>query len=99
MGSTSEDSRRKLFTKLKLLPLPSLHIFSLLRFVAKNKEFFITHKETHNYDTRQSTDLHFPSVSLKKVQTGVHYVGVKIYNSLLNYIKTEINTIKNLNSF
>ena len=49
---------------------------------------------TNNYDTRQATDLHFPLVSLKKFQTGVHYMGVKIYNSLPNYITKEINTIK-----
>ena len=94
MGCRSKDSRRKLFIKLKILPLPSLYIFSLLRCVTKNKKFFITNTEIHNYDTRQGTDFHFPLVSLKKFQTRVHYMGVKIYNSLPNYIKKEINTIK-----
>jgi hypothetical protein len=39
MGSRSKDSCRKFFTSLEILPLPSLYIFSLLRFVIKNKEF------------------------------------------------------------
>jgi hypothetical protein len=42
MGSRSKDSCRKLFTSLKILPLPSLYIFFLLRFVIKNKELFST---------------------------------------------------------
>jgi hypothetical protein len=51
MGSRTKDSCRKLFTKLEILPLPSLYIFSLLRFVIKNKEFLTTNKEPHNYGT------------------------------------------------
>jgi hypothetical protein len=81
-GSRTKDSYRKLFTKLEILPLPSFYIFSLLRFVIKNKELFITNEETRSYGTRQCTDLHYPSVKLKKFQTGVYYMGVKLYNSL-----------------
>jgi hypothetical protein len=40
------------------------------------------------------TDLHYSSVKLKKFQTGVDYMGVKIYNSLPTYIKNEINNAK-----
>src|SRR5215510_15822409 len=94
MGSRSRDSSRKLFTKLEIRPLPSLYIFSLLRFVIKNKEFFSPNKEFHNYGTRQYTDLHYPSACLKKFQTGVHYMGVKLYNSLPSYTKAEINNTK-----
>jgi hypothetical protein len=86
-GSRSKDSCRKLFTSLEILPLPSLYIFSLLRFVIKNKEFFTTNNETHNYGTRQHLNIHYPSANLKKFQTGVHYRSVKIYNSLPIYIK------------
>jgi hypothetical protein len=93
-GSRTKDSCRRLFTKLEILPLPSLYIFSLLRFVIKNKEFFTTNEETHIYGTGQCTDVHYLSVKLKKFQTGVHYMGVKLYNSLPTYIKTEINNAK-----
>jgi hypothetical protein len=93
-GNRSKDSCRKLFTKLEIIPLPSLYIFSLLRFVIKNKELFIANVETHSYGNRNCTDLHCPSVKLKKFQTGVHYMGVKIYNSLPTYIKNEINNAK-----
>jgi hypothetical protein len=93
-GSRSKDSCRKLFTSLEILPLLSLYMFSLLRFVIKNKELFTTNNETHNYGTRQNLDFHYPSANLKKFQTGVHYMSVKIYNSLPIYIKNEINITK-----
>jgi hypothetical protein len=82
-GSRTNDLCKKLFTKLEILPLPSLYIFSLLRFVIKNKELFITNEETRSYGTRQCTDLHYPSVKLKKFQTGVHYMGVNYTTACL----------------
>jgi hypothetical protein len=86
-GSRNKDSCRKLFTSLEILPLPPLYIFSLLRFVIKNKKLFTTNNETHNYGTRQHLDFHYPLANLKKFQTGVHYMSVKIYNSFPIYIK------------
>jgi len=79
---------------LEILPLPSLHIFSLLRFVIKNKEPFATNNETHKYGTWQQLDFHYSSANLKKFQTGVHYMSVKIYSSLPIYIKNELNNTK-----
>jgi hypothetical protein len=90
----SKDSCRKLFTSLEILPIPSLYIFSLLRFVIKNKELFTTNVETHDYGTRQHLGFHYPLTNLKKFQTGVHYMSVKIYKI---YIKNDINNTKNLN--
>jgi len=42
MGYRIRDSCRKLFIKLKILPLPSLYILSILLFVIENKELFAT---------------------------------------------------------
>jgi hypothetical protein len=95
-GRRSRDSCRKLFTSLKILPFPSLYIFSLLRFVIKNKELFTTNNETHKFGTRQHLNFHYPSANLKTYQTGVFYMGIKIYNSLSTYIKHEFN---NTNKF
>jgi hypothetical protein len=54
----------------------------------------LQNEETYSYGTQQCTDLHYPSVKLKKFQTGVHYMGIKLYNSLPTYIKTEISNAK-----
>jgi len=57
-----------------------------------------TNNDTHNYGTRQHLDFHYPSANLKKFQTVVHYMSVKIYNSLPIYIKNEINNRKKFES-
>ena len=53
-GKRSRDSCRKLFSHLKILPLPSLYIFSILRFVMKNRELFTTNNEIHHHGTPQT---------------------------------------------
>jgi len=87
-GSGSRDSCRTLFICLKILPLPSLYIFLFLRFVIKNKDLFTINNEIHKIDTR-----HLPSVRLKKFQTGIFYMGIKIYNSIPLHIKEESSNI------
>jgi len=50
-GSRNRDSCSKLFTSMEILPLPSLYIFLLLRFVMKNKDLFTTNNKFHNLCT------------------------------------------------
>jgi hypothetical protein len=90
-GSRSRESCRKWFKHYNILTLPSLYILSILRFVIKNKETFITNNEIHEHDTRQVNNLHFPLATLKKFQSGAYYMGIKIYNNLPDYIKQEFN--------
>jgi hypothetical protein len=92
-GSRSRDSCRKLFDKFNILPLPSLYIFSILRFVMKNRELFTTNNETHEHDSRPGHNFHFPPANLKKYQSGVFYMGIKLYSSLPSHIKRESNNI------
>jgi len=41
------NSCRQLFKQLQILPLPSQYIFSLLVFVNKNRELFLSNSEIH----------------------------------------------------
>ena len=91
MGCKSRDSCRELFINLKILPLPSQYILCLLQFVIKNKNLFTTNNEIHTLCTRQHHNLQQPSADLTKYQMGVFYMGIKIYNSLLSYMKNEFN--------
>ena len=94
-GSRSGDSCRKLFGHLNIIPLPSLYILSILRFVMKNKDLFTINNEIHQHGTRQTNNFHFPPAELKKYQSGVFYMGVKLYNSIVPYMKVEFdNTTK-----
>ena len=98
MGCRSRNSCRKLFIRLKILTLPSLYILSLLLVVIKNKELFTTNNEIHLHKvhkelfttdneihsicTRQHLNFHQPSANLTKYQTGMYYMGLKIFNTL-----------------
>lgn len=97
-GSRSRDSCKKLFISQKILSLPFLYIFSLLRFVMKNRELFTTNNEIHRIETRQHSHFHQPSAKLKKYQTGVFYMGINIYNSLPTYIINESSNTKKFES-
>lgn len=98
MGCRSRDSCRKLFIKLKILPLSSFYVLSLLCFVVNNKELFTKNNESHDICTRQHLDLYQPSATLSKYQKGVHYMGIKIFNTLPVHIKQESNNPKKFDS-
>ena len=48
MGSRSRDSCRELIKHLRILPLQSQYIFSLLIFIADNKNLFHVNSEIHS---------------------------------------------------
>jgi len=49
-----EDSCFHLFKNLKILPFKSQYIFSLLLFVAKNRDLYESNSAIHNINTRFS---------------------------------------------
>jgi hypothetical protein len=52
-GSKNRDSCRDLFKNLKILPLHSQYILSLLLFVVGNKSMYNLNSDFHNINTRQ----------------------------------------------
>jgi len=93
-GCRNTHSCRKLFINLKILPLPSQYILSLLLFMLRNKYQFLVNSEIHHSDTRQRLNFHQPSVNVTKCQQGVYYLGVKVFNMLPSYIKIEFDNPK-----
>ena len=75
-GSRSAVSCRSLFINLKILPLPSLYIFSLLRFVITNEDLFSTNIDIHKIQTRHCHDLHIPPTNSRQYQTAVFYMCI-----------------------
>jgi len=82
MGCGYGESCRKLFVELKILPLASKYIFSLLLFVVKNRNHFTSNSVIYDSNTRHRNDLHLPQATLTMYQKGVYYSGVKVFNSL-----------------
>ena len=93
-GCRSRDSCRKLFSNLEILPLPSQYILSLLLFTVRNKNHFQVNSEIYHIDTRQHANFHQPSVNITKYQKAAYCLGVKVYNMLPSYIKTEYDNPK-----
>jgi hypothetical protein len=60
----------------------------------RNKNHFLVNSEIHHIDTRQQANFHQPSVNLAKYQKEVYYLGVKVFNMLPSYIKTEFENPK-----
>ena len=71
MNAKNRDSFFQLFKKLKILPLKSQYIFSLLFFVAKNRDLNELNSEIHNINTRFSFALHTAIGKLTTFQKGL----------------------------
>jgi hypothetical protein len=82
MGLKKYDSCRNSFEEMKILPLCSQYIYSLMQYVVNNTHSFIRNTEVHDIGTRQNINLFPPNISLTRVQKGFYYSGIKIYNHL-----------------
>jgi hypothetical protein len=72
MGCRKEASCSNLFRKLKILPLMSQYILSLMMLIIKNKNQFMVNSEVHSINTRQHTNLHQPTTNLAGYQQGIY---------------------------
>jgi hypothetical protein len=88
----SRESCRELFVKLKILPLCSQYIFSLISFVAKNNNLYLSNSEIHVINTRH-TNFHYPSCNLTIFQRGAYCSGVKVFNKLPSNIQEQVHDI------
>jgi hypothetical protein len=87
VGAGSRDSCRRIFSLLKILPLPSQYMYSFVMFVVNNMELFIENSEMYKVVTRNSSNLHLRLSNLTVFQKGPQYLGIKVYNSLPSNIK------------
>jgi len=87
MGCGHRESCRKLFVELKILPLASQYIVSLLLFVVNNRNYFTPNSIFYESNTRHRNDLHSPLATLAMYQKGVYYSGIKVFNGLPRALK------------
>jgi hypothetical protein len=63
----------------------------------KNMDIFITNFDIHSIHTRQGLDLHYPAYKLTKVQKGVSFTGIRIFDNLpysLKILSNDVNKFK-----
>jgi hypothetical protein len=65
MSSGKKASCWQLFRELNILPVQSQYILSILLFVTKNKNQFISNSQVHTINTRQTSDLYIPIANLR----------------------------------
>jgi IS1 family transposase len=82
IGAHPRTSCRRLFKKLKILPVPSQYIYSLMNFFVNNQENFQTDSSIHNINTRNKHHLHRLTANLSCFQKNAFYSGIRIFNSL-----------------
>jgi hypothetical protein len=88
------DSCRGWCKEMKILPLCSQYIYSLMPYIINNIHLFVRNAEVHNINTRQKVYLFPPSTSFIKDQKGAYYSGIKIYNHLPRELKQLSNDPK-----
>jgi len=86
-GLSNRESCRMCFRELKILPLQSQYLLSLLLFVVENPEHFSLNSEFHDHNTKNKSNLHLPSTKLTIFQKGPYYSGIKAFNNLPTHIK------------
>jgi hypothetical protein len=86
----------RFFKHLNILPFYSQYnIFSLLLLIVKNMHLFVINTKIYTINTRQSINLHLPSVRLTKCKKGVYYMGTEISNHLSHNIRELSNDVNN----
>ena len=87
VGIRGRDACSEYFKKLKILPLQSQYILSLLVFVVDNGNYFKANSEIHNINTRTKQNLHRPICNLSAHQKGTYYSGIRVFSSLPSQVK------------
>jgi hypothetical protein len=87
MGRSYRESCRDFFKELGILPLRSQYIYSLIMFVIKNRETFVTNKDYHELKTRQDLNLHMHQVNLAIFSKDVYHIAIKLFNGLPDTLK------------
>ena len=87
-NKSRRDSCRQVYKQLQILTSPGQYVYSLLMFVSKFRELFLSNSDIHDRNTRYNLNLHHPSTNLKLFQRGVLYSGIKFFNHLLISIKS-----------
>jgi hypothetical protein len=80
--SSVRTSCRPLFPMLGIMTLPSQYIFSLVRFLSRNLEFYTFNSTVDSYNTRNRIPLHKPSSLLTVYQKDLYYESVGVFNKL-----------------
>lgn len=93
-GLYARQSCKETFVDSKILTLPSLYIFEILKFVKKNMNDFNRQNSYHNYSTRHGSNLQYDLHRLELYKYNPYYMGSMLYNKLCDNIKSIVSVKK-----
>ena len=82
LGINPRSTCKPHFKTLGILTMPSQYLLSFMEFLVNNLAYFSLNGEIHNKLTRNRKCLYVPQVNLPLYKKGVHYMSIKIFNSL-----------------
>lgn len=96
MGVQPSHSCKPLFIQLGILPVPSLYISHLAKYVRKNFHQFKKNIDCHQGDiaTRCANNLRIPLHNTAAFERGPEYRAIKAYNALPAHIRNECSDMK-----
>ena len=94
MRIRNRDSCTEYFRRLKISPLQSQYLLSLLLFVAESVDYFRLNSDIHGFNTKNKSNLHITSSKLTVFQRELYCSGIKAFNNLPTRIKNLLQTNK-----
>lgn len=86
------------FREYKIMTVPSLYVLSLVMFVRKNPDLFLTNADSYatgvNVTTRTRSALRVPEHSTTFFQRGTQYRAVKAFQALPDELRNTKNSLK-----
>ena len=94
MRIRNRNSCTEYFRRLKISPLQSQYLLSLLLFVAESVDYLRLNSDIHGFNTKNKSNLHIPSSKLTVFQRELYCSGIKAFNNLPTRIKNLLQTNK-----
>jgi hypothetical protein len=82
------ESCRNVFKTFNILTVTSLYILEVLCFIKKHIVNLKTNSQVHDYNTRGKNNYHILGCNTSQYQKSVTNLGIKLYNSMPNRIKS-----------
>jgi len=79
-GIGNRDLCKDYFERLKILPLQSQYLLSILMFVVQNMKRVKSNTEVHTNNTKHCIDLHLLFSRLSTYQRGTACMDIRIFN-------------------
>lgn len=87
LGMERLDSCRGVFRRNKLLTVPAIYIYEVIKYLKTHHDQFDLYKKSHSFNTRHKTDFDYPIHRKQLYERSIFYSALKLYNGLPRNLK------------